>query len=175
MPRDLQIYSIFTFTGNAAKRLYAAEFRYCAETEPGHQAYISAPQTYNLGLQYSLRCQFGGIVPEETIFSKIIRKEIPADIVYEDDSVLAFNDIAPQAPVHILIIPKKPIPTVNDVVPEDEHTLGHMFAVAAKLAREHGVDESGYRLTVNCNSEGGQEVYHLHMHLLGGRRMQRMG
>ncbi len=112
---------------------------------------------------------------EETIFSKIIRKEIPADIVYEDETVLAFKDISPQAPVHILIIPKKLIPTVNDVLPEDEAVLGHMFVVAAKLASESGVDERGYRLTVNCNSEGGQEVFHLHMHLMGGRRMQRMG
>ncbi len=112
---------------------------------------------------------------EETIFSKIIRREIPADIVYEDETVLAFRDIAPQAPIHILIIPKKLIPTVNDVLPEDERTLGHMFVVAAQLARENGVADGGYRLSVNCNSEGGQEVYHLHMHLMGGRRMQRMG
>ena len=112
---------------------------------------------------------------EETIFSKIIRKEIPADIVYEDDTVLAFRDIAPQAPVHFLIIPKKLIPTVNDVAPEDEHTLGHMFVVAAKLARENGVDESGYRLCINCNSDGRQEVFHLHMHLMGGRMMRQMG
>ncbi len=112
---------------------------------------------------------------EETIFSKIIRKEIPADIVYEDDSVLAFRDIAPQAPVHILIIPKQLIPTVNDVKPEDEQVLGHMFVVAAQLARDNGIDADGYRLTVNCNSEGGQVVFHLHMHLMGGRRMQRMG
>ena len=112
---------------------------------------------------------------EETIFSKIIRKEIPSDIVYEDDQILAFRDIAPQAPVHFLIIPKKLIPTVNDVTPEDEQTLGRLFTVGAKLAKEHGVDESGYRLSVNCNSEGGQEVFHLHMHLMGGRQMRRMG
>ena len=112
---------------------------------------------------------------EETIFSKIIRKEIPADIVYEDDTVLAFRDIAPQAPVHFLIIPKKLIPTVNDVAPEDEQTLGHMFVVAAQLARENGVDESGYRLCINCNSDGRQEVFHLHMHLMGGRLMRQMG
>ncbi len=112
---------------------------------------------------------------EETIFSKIIRKEIPADIVYEDETVLAFRDISPQAPVHLLIVPKKLIPTVNDVDSEDEVTLGHMFVVAAKLAKEHDVDTNGYRLTVNCNSDGGQEVFHLHMHLMGGRRMQRMG
>ena len=112
---------------------------------------------------------------EETIFSKIIRKEIPADIVYEDETVLAFRDISPQAPVHLLIVPKKLIPTVNDVDSEDEVTLGHMFVVAAQLAKEHDVDKNGYRLTVNCNSDGGQEVFHLHMHLMGGRRMQRMG
>ena len=112
---------------------------------------------------------------EETIFSKIIRKEIPADIVYEDDSVLAFRDIQPQAPVHFLIIPKKLIPTVNDVTEEDELMLGRLFTVAARLAKEHGVDESGYRLSVNCNSDGRQEVFHLHVHLMGGRQMQRMG
>ena len=112
---------------------------------------------------------------EETIFSKIIRKEIPADIVYEDELVLAFRDIAPQAPVHFLIIPKKVIPTVNDMTKEDELALGRLFSVAAKLAKEHGVDESGYRLTVNCNSDGRQEVFHMHMHLMGGRLMQRMG
>ena len=112
---------------------------------------------------------------EETIFSKIIRKEIPADIVYEDETVLAFRDIAPQAPVHILIIPKKLIATVNDVSAEDEQVLGHLFVVAAQIAKEHGVDESGYRLTVNCNSDGGQLVFHVHMHLMGGRRMRQMG
>ncbi len=112
---------------------------------------------------------------EETIFSKIIRKEIPADIVYEDETVLAFRDIAPQAPVHILIIPKKLIPTVNDIDSEDEQTIGHMFVVAAQLAECNGVDKSGYRLTINCNSDGRQEVFHMHMHLMGGRRMQKMG
>ena len=112
---------------------------------------------------------------EETIFSKIIRKEIPSDIVYEDESILAFRDITPQAPVHFLIIPKKVIPTVNDVTSEDEQVLGRLFMVAAQLAKEHGVDESGYRLSVNCNSHGRQEVFHVHMHLMGGRQMQRMG
>ena len=112
---------------------------------------------------------------EETIFSKIIRKKIPSDIVYEDESILAFRDIAPQAPVHFLIIPKKAIPTVNDVTSEDEQVLGRLFLVAAQLAKEHGVDESGYRLSVNCNSDGRQEVFHVHMHMMGGRQMQRMG
>lgn len=106
-----------------------------------------------------------------TIFSKIIAKEIPAEIVYEDDLVLAFKDISPQAPVHILIIPKKEIPTVNDVTEEDEVALGRLFIVAAKIAKENGIDESGYRLMVNINSDGGQEVFHLHMHLLGGRNL----
>lgn len=106
---------------------------------------------------------------EETIFAKIIRKEIPADIVYEDDLVTAFRDINPKAPVHILIVPNHAIPTANDVKPDDEMALGRLFTVAAKLAKEMGIDEDGYRLMVNCNRHGGQEVYHLHMHLLGGR------
>lgn len=104
-----------------------------------------------------------------TIFKKIIDKEIPADIVYEDDLVLAFNDINPQAPTHILIIPKKEIATVNDATADDEQRLGRLFTVAAKIAQERGIDESGYRLMVNVNKDGGQEVFHLHMHLLGGR------
>lgn len=108
---------------------------------------------------------------EETIFSKIIRREIPAKIVYQDEQVTAFHDIKPVAPVHILIVPNKIIPTANDVTPEDEQMLGHLFSVAAKLAREMGIDGDGYRLIVNCNQHGGQEVFHLHMHLLGGRRL----
>lgn len=106
---------------------------------------------------------------EETIFSKIIRKEIPADIVYQDDLVTAFRDINPRAPSHILIIPNKHIPTANDVKTEDELALGRLFTVAKKLAKEEGIDENGYRLIVNCNAHGGQEVYHIHMHLLGGQ------
>jgi len=106
-----------------------------------------------------------------TIFSKIIAKEIPAEIVYEDDLVLAFKDINPQAPVHILIIPKKEIPTANDITQADELTLGRMFTVAAKIAKEQNIAESGYRLMVNCNEDGGQEVFHLHMHILGGRKL----
>ncbi len=105
---------------------------------------------------------------EDTLFTKIINREIPADIVYQDERVSAFYDISPQMPTHILIIPNKPIATVNDVTEEDESTLGHLFVIAAQLAREHGINESGYRLIVNCNRDGGQEVFHLHMHLLGG-------
>ncbi|AEY01580.1 HIT-like protein/diadenosine tetraphosphate (Ap4A) hydrolase-like HIT family hydrolase [Oceanimonas sp. GK1] len=106
---------------------------------------------------------------EETIFSKIIRKEIPADILYQDELVTAFRDISPKAPTHILIIPNVVIPTVNEVAAEHELALGRMFTVARKLAADAGIAEDGYRLMVNCNRHGGQEVYHIHMHLLGGR------
>ncbi len=104
-----------------------------------------------------------------TIFTKIIQKEIPADIVYQDDHVTAFRDINPQAPVHILIVPNKEIPTVNDIAPSDEELVGKMFTVAKKIAADEGVAENGYRLLINCNRDGGQEVFHLHMHLFGGR------
>lgn len=106
-----------------------------------------------------------------TIFSKIIAGEIPSDIVYKDDRVTAFKDIRPIAPVHILIVPNKEIPTVDDVTEADEAVLGHMFVVAKQIAREQGIAESGYRLIINCRDDGGQEVYHLHMHLLGGRKL----
>ncbi|CRL59168.1 purine nucleoside phosphoramidase [Proteus penneri] len=106
---------------------------------------------------------------EETIFSKIIRGEIPANIIFQDDTVTAFRDISPQAPTHILIIPNKLIPTVNDVTAEDEQVLGHLFVVAAKIAQQEGIAEDGYRLVMNCNKHGGQEVFHIHMHLLGGK------
>lgn len=104
-----------------------------------------------------------------TIFSKIIDGEIPADIVYKDDQVTAFRDINPQAPVHILIIPNKEIPTVNDVAVEDEQLIGHLFTVAKRIAEKENVAENGYRLLVNCNRDGGQEVFHLHMHFFAGR------
>ncbi|QLE85276.1 purine nucleoside phosphoramidase [Shewanella sp. Scap07] len=106
---------------------------------------------------------------EETIFSKIIRREIPADILYQDDLVTAFRDIQPQAPTHILIIPNHLIPTANDIKASDEKALGRMMSVAAKLAEEAGIAEDGYRLIMNCNKHGGQEVYHIHMHLVGGQ------
>ena len=111
---------------------------------------------------------------EETIFSKIIRKEIPSDIVYQDDDVTAFRDISPQAPTHILIIPNKIIPTVNDVTPEDQLVLGKLFVIAAKIAKAEGIDESGYRLIINCNRDGGQEVFHLHMQILGGKQIGKL-
>ncbi len=107
----------------------------------------------------------------DTIFGKIIRREIPADIVYEDDRVLAFRDVNPQAPVHILVIPKKPIATLNDIQPEDEPLIGHLYTVAAGLAREMGFAEQGYRTVMNCNADGGQTVFHIHLHLLAGRAL----
>lgn len=110
----------------------------------------------------------------ETIFSKIIRREIPSDIVYQDDFVTAFRDIAPQAPTHILIIPNKIIPTVNDITENDEKVIGHLFTVAAKIAQQEGINERGYRLIVNCNKDAGQEVFHMHMHLLGGKKLGKL-
>ena len=108
---------------------------------------------------------------EKTIFKKIIDREIPADIVYEDDLCLAFNDVSPQAPTHVLLIPKKEIPTVNDLTEDDQQLMGHMILVAGRLARELGAGD-GYRLVVNCGPDAGQEVYHIHIHLLAGRKMK---
>ncbi len=108
-----------------------------------------------------------------TIFSKIINKEIPADVVFESDGILAFKDIKPQAPVHILIIPKTEIPKVTDLNGKEHAALlGEMIDVANKLAKDMNIAEDGFRLVFNCGNNGGQEVYHLHMHLLGGRRMK---
>ncbi|SET39270.1 purine nucleoside phosphoramidase [Thorsellia anophelis] len=106
---------------------------------------------------------------KETIFSKIIRKEIPADIIFQDELVTAFKDINPQAPTHILIIPNILIPTANDMETEHELTLGRMLTVAAKIAKQEGIATDGYRLIMNCNEHGGQEVYHIHIHLVGGK------
>jgi histidine triad (HIT) family protein len=106
-----------------------------------------------------------------TLFEKIIAGELPATVVHRDARVIAFLDIRPAAPVHILIVPNKLIPTANDITDEDESLIGHMIIVARDLARQHGIAESGYRLIINCNADGGQEVYHLHVHLLGGRAL----
>ncbi|MDJ0702602.1 MAG: histidine triad nucleotide-binding protein [Leptolyngbyaceae cyanobacterium MO_188.B28] len=108
---------------------------------------------------------------EETIFSKIIRKEIPANIVYEDDQCLAFRDINPQAPTHILVIPKKNIPMLGDAAPEDKELLGHLLLTVKDIAKQVGL-ENGYRVVINTGSDGGQTVFHLHLHLLGDRQMQ---
>ena len=105
---------------------------------------------------------------KDNIFLKVIDKRIPANIVHEDDRCLAFRDVNPQAPTHVLIIPRKAIPTHADLTPEDGELLGHMHLVAAKLAIDLGLAD-GYRLVVNCGERGGQTVPHLHMHLLGGR------
>ena len=108
--------------------------------------------------------------PADTIFSKIIRREIPARIEHEDELCLAFHDVAPQAPVHLLVIPKRPIPSLANIGPDDAPLLGHLVVVAHDLARRLGLDR-GYRLVVNCGQDGGQTVHHLHVHLLGGRAL----
>ena len=105
----------------------------------------------------------------ETIFTKIINKEIPADILYEDELALAFKDINPQAPVHFLVIPKKPIATINDITLQDREIVGHLSLVAAKIANDLGVAEQGFRTVMNCNEFGGQTVYHIHLHLFAGK------
>jgi histidine triad (HIT) family protein len=107
----------------------------------------------------------------DTLFSKIIRREIPADIVYEDDLAIAFRDIQPQAPVHILVIPKKPIPKLADAQPIDQALLGHLLLTVQRIAAEQGLTQ-GYRTVINTGVDGGQTVYHLHVHLLGGRALK---
>lgn len=109
---------------------------------------------------------------KETIFSKIIKREIPATIVYEDDEILAFNDINPKAPIHILIIPKKQIPTINDIKENDAELIGKIILAAKKIAKEKGIAENGYRLVFNCNKDAGQEVFHIHCHLIGGKKLK---
>jgi histidine triad (HIT) family protein len=108
----------------------------------------------------------------DTLFAKIIRREIPADIVYEDDDVLAFRDITPQAPVHVLFIPKTPIATLNDLTAADALGVGKLVLAAARYAKAQGFAEDGYRVVINCNRDGGQTVFHLHLHLLAGRAMR---
>ena len=103
------------------------------------------------------------------IFCQIVRGDIPSQSVYEDDLVVAFKDIRPQAPVHVLIVPRKHIPTLNDATPEDHPLLGHMFQVAKQLAKQFSVHESGYRTVFNVNEDAGQTVFHLHLHVIGGR------
>lgn len=109
---------------------------------------------------------------QDCIFCKIINKEIPSQIVYEDDQVIAFNDINPLAPVHILIIPKKHIVNLADVTEADKDVLGHIHYVASNIAKEKGIDQTGFRIVSNHNKDAGQEVYHLHFHLVGGRGLK---
>ena len=106
---------------------------------------------------------------QDTIFSKIVRGDIPADIVHRDDLVTAFRDVRPLAPTHILVVPNEAIPTMADVSEDDEAVLGRMLRVAADLAAKEGIAQGGYRVVINCRDHGGQEVYHLHLHLVGGR------
>jgi len=103
-----------------------------------------------------------------TLFERIIAGELPADVVYRDEEIIAFRDIHPRAPVHLLIVPHKPIPTANDIADADAPLIGRLFVVARDLARREGIAADGYRLVMNCNRHGGQEVYHLHLHLIGG-------
>ena len=103
------------------------------------------------------------------VFCKIVNKELPAKVVYEDDLVMAFYDINPQAPVHILIVPKEHIPTVNDLEEKHKELIGHIFLVARKIAQDMGFAEKGYRILINCNRDGGQEIYHIHYHLFAGK------
>lgn len=107
----------------------------------------------------------------DTIFGKIVRREIPADIVYENDDVLAFKDLNPQAPVHVLFVPKRALATLNEATSADAELLGKLMLAAADYAKAQGFDQEGYRVVVNCNEHGGQTVFHLHLHLLAGRRM----
>ncbi len=107
----------------------------------------------------------------DTIFSKIIRREIPAQIVHEDDDVLAFRDVNAQAPVHVLFIPKRPIATLNDLEAADAELIGKLVLAATRFAKAEGFSEQGYRCVINCNGDGGQSVYHLHLHLLAGRQL----
>ena len=107
----------------------------------------------------------------DDLFLKIINREIPADIIYETDDVLAFRDINPQAPLHALIIPKQHIATINDLESEHSELIGKLFLAAKEIAESEGVAENGYRVVMNCNQDGGQAVYHIHLHILGGRQM----
>jgi len=106
-----------------------------------------------------------------SLFTKIINREIPADIIYENDDIIAFNDINPQAPIHVLIVPKKEIKTLNHLEIEDQEIIGKMFITAKKLAKKLNIDKNGYRTVFNCNDHGGQTVFHIHLHLLGGRQL----
>lgn len=107
----------------------------------------------------------------DCLFCKISAKKIPAKLIYEDSEAVAFEDINPQAPVHVLIVPKKHISTSLDITDEDNVLIGHLFQAAGKIATEKGIDERGFRLVMNTNPEAGQSVYHIHLHLLGGRQM----
>lgn len=107
----------------------------------------------------------------DTIFGKLLRDEIPSERVWEDEQCIAFRDVSPAAPTHILVIPRAYIPTLNDLETNDKELVGHLIFVAAQVAKQEGIAEDGYRLVINCNTKGGQTVYHIHIHLLGGTQM----
>ncbi|TWU30542.1 histidine triad nucleotide-binding protein [Bythopirellula polymerisocia] len=109
---------------------------------------------------------------EKTLFKKIADKEIPAEIVYEDNQCVAFRDVNPQAPTHVLVIPREPIPSLDKLAAENAALLGHLWLVIRDVARQEGIAEGGYRVVVNCGEDGGQTVDHLHFHILGGRSLQ---
>lgn len=111
----------------------------------------------------------------DCLFCKILNEDIPADIVYSDDELLAFNDISPQAPTHVVIIPRTHIATVNDLTEAQAGIIGKMILCAKALAADTGIAESGYRLVMNCNEQGGQTVFHIHLHLMGGRQLRALG
>ncbi len=114
-------------------------------------------------------------VMENCLFCRIVSRDIPADIIHEDDQVIAFRDVNPQTPVHVLIVPHRHISTVNDLTDKDQSLTGHMILTAGQIAMQLGIDDSGYRLIMNCNQEGGQTVFHIHLHLLGGRQLTHLG
>lgn len=135
----------------------------------------SGPTHYRIAQAIRVGChtpfvKMAAKVGGDTIFGKIIRKEIPADIVHEDDLCLAFKDLNPQAPVHVLVIPKKPISAISKAENGDKELLGHLMLTAAKVAKDLKLDD-GYRIVVNDGSNGGQEVFHIHLHVLGGRQL----
>lgn len=117
---------------------------------------------------FTLNCSL--LMAEKTLFEKIADREIPADLVFEDDLCIAFRDINPQAPTHILIVPRKPIPTLDDLTEADKQLVGHLFLAAGKIAKQEGLT-NGYRTVFNCGEEAGQTVFHIHLHLLGGRSL----
>jgi len=123
----------------------------------------------NLCYNKFYKSKSGVIVLKDCIFCKIAGGEIPAEVVYEDEQVVAFNDLNPVAPVHILLIPRLHIPSFDDIKPEHKELMGHLAWVAGELARQKNINEGGYRLIMNCGRDGGQEIFHLHFHLLGGK------
>ena len=115
--------------------------------------------------------QFSGGSVADCLFCKLVAGQIPATIVYQNDNVVAFKDITPQAPTHVLVVPRRHIPSLNDLAPGDDAVVGEIVRTAASIAKEHGHAERGYRAVFNCNADAGQTVFHIHLHVLGGRKM----